>query len=268
MNSFLDYFIVSEVSRNVDAFKKSVYFFKDKDSKGGKINAGPVWDFDWAWKNIWDCSTFSATDGSGWSYKINDCLNYSPYSNGWTVRLLQDENFANALNKRYFELRKSYLSSQYLNSYIDSVQSLVNEAQVRHYTKWPILGSNVGAPEIDFQPSTYAGQVTMFKNWIQTRLTWLDGHMLGQSVTRVDQFETALSYRIFPNPASDVVFLESTSKIMSIDIFNGHGKRILNKVGVSSFSTKLDVSGYSTGVYVVRLKFQENQTINSKLVIR
>jgi hypothetical protein len=182
--------------------------------------------------------------------------------------LLQDENFANALNKRYFELRKSYLSSQYLNSYIDSVQNLVNEAQVRHYTKWPILGSKVGAPEIDFQPSTYAGQVTMFKNWIQTRLTWLDGHMLGQSVTRVDQFETALSYRIFPNPASDVVFLESTSKIMSIDIFNGHGKRILNKVGVSSFSTKLDVSGYSTGVYVVRLKFQENQTINSKLVIR
>ena len=108
----------------------------------------------------------------------------------------------------------------------------------------------------------------MFKNWIQTRLTWLDGHMLGQTVTDVDQFETALSYRIFPNPASDVVFLESTSKIMSIDIFNGHGKRILNKVGVSSFSTKLDVSGYSTGVYVVRLKFQENQTINSKLVIR
>jgi len=268
VNSFIDYFIINEVARNVDGFKKSVFFFKDKDSKGGKINAGPVWDFDWAWKNIWDCSTFSATDGSGWSYKINDCLTYSPYSNGWMVRLLQDENFANALNKRYFELRKSYLSSQYLNSYIDSVQSLVNEAQVRHYAKWPILDSKVGAPEVDSQPSTYAGQVTMFKNWIQTRLTWLDSHMLGQSVTDVDQFETALSYRVFPNPASDVVFLESSSKIMSIDIFNGNGKRILNKVGVSSFSTKLDVLGYSPGIYVVQLKIQGNQTISSKLVIR
>jgi len=268
VNSFLDYFIVSEVSRNVDGFKKSVYFFKDKDSKGGKINAGPVWDFDWAWKNIWDCSTFQATDGSGWSYRINDCPNIWPNSNGWMVRLLQDDNFANALNKRYFELRKSYLSSEYLNSYIDSVQNLANEAQNRHYSKWPILGSKAGAPEVDFQPSTYAGQVTMFKNWIQTRLTWLDGHMLGQSVTDVDQFETALSYRIFPNPASDVVFVESSSKIVSLDIFNGNGKRILNKVGISSFSTKLDVSGYSPGIYVVRLKIEGNQTINSKLVIR
>ncbi len=268
VNSFLDYFIVSEVSRNVDGFKKSVYFFKNKDSKGGKINAGPVWDFDWAWKNIWDCSTFAATDGSGWSYLINDCLNAPPYSNGWMVRLLQDTDFANALNKRYFELRKSYLSSQYLNSYIDSVQNLASEAQVRHYSKWPILSKNVVAPEVDFQPSTYAGQVSMFKNWIQTRLTWLDGHMLGQSITGTDKFETVLSYRIFPNPAKDVICLESTIEISSLDIFNSDGKCMTNKTGLSAFSTKLDVSGFSSGIYVIRFKTKGNQIINSKLVIR
>jgi len=268
VNSFLDYFIINEVARNVDGFKKSVYFFKDKDSKGGKINAGPVWDFDWAWKNIKDCSTFQATDGSGWSYRINDCPNIWPNSNGWMVRLLQDENFANALNKRYFELRKSYLSSQYLNSYIDSVQNLVNEAQVRHYTKWPILSNSVGAPEVDFRPTTYAGEVTKFKNWIQTRLTWLDGHMLGQSVTGVDQFETASNYRIFPNPASDVVFLESTSEIQSLEVFHSNGKQMLNESEISAFSTKLDVSGFSPGIYVVRLKTKGNQIVNSKLVVR
>jgi len=268
VNSFLDYFIINEVARNVDGFKKSVYFFKDKDSKGGKINAGPVWDFDWAWKNIKDCSTFQATDGSGWSYRINDCPNIWPNSNGWMVRLLQDENFANALNKRYFELRKSYLSSQYLNSYIDSVQNLVNEAQVRHYTKWPILSNSVGAPEVDFRPTTYAGEVTKFKNWIQTRLTWLDGNMLGQSVTGVDQFETASNYRIFPNPASDVVFLESTSEIQSLEVFHSNGKQMLNESEISAFSTKLDVSGFSPGIYVVRLKTKGNQIVNSKLVVR
>jgi len=268
VNSFLDYFIVNEVARNVDGFKKSVYFFKNKDSKGGKINAGPVWDFDWAWKNIWDCSTFAATDGSGWSYLINDCLNTPPYSNGWMVRLLQDTDFANALNKRYFELRKSYLSSQYLNSYIDSVQNLASEAQVRHYSKWPILSENVVAPEVDFQPSTYAGQVTKFKNWIQTRLTWLDGHMLGQSITGIDKFESAFSYRIFPNPAHDVAFLESSSEISSLDIFNSNGTCLLNKSGISAFSTKLDVSGLSKGIYVLRFRTKENQTISSKLIIR
>lgn len=269
VNSFLDYFIVSEVARNVDAFKKSVYFFKDKDSKGGKINAGPVWDFDWAWKNIWDCSTFQATDGSGWSHRINDCPNIWPNSNGWMVRLLQDENFANALNKRYFELRKSHLSNEYLNSYIDSVQNLANEAQARHYSKWPILGTSIGAPEVDSQPSTYAGQVTKFKDWIQTRLTWLDGHMLGQStVTDVDRFETAFSYRIFPNPASEFVFFEASSKIKNIAIYKSNGICVFLKDNISAFSTKLDVSGYSTGIYIVRLKIEGNQIFSSRLTIR
>ena len=268
VNSFIDYFIVNEVARNVDGYKKSVFFFKDKDSKGGKINAGPVWDFDWAWKNIRDCRTFQATDGSGWSYLINDCLSSPPYSNGWTVRLLQDENFSNALNNRYFELRKSFLSSEYLNSYIDSVKNLASEAQVRHYAKWQIIGSAVGAPEVDYQPSTYAGQVDKFKSWIQTRLTWLDSHMLGKStVTSTDGFETTFSYRIFPNPANDVVFLESSSEIQDIEVFQSSGKLILSKPGISAFSTKLDVSGFYPGVYLVRMRTRGNHSITEKLVI-
>jgi len=269
VNSFIDYFIVNEVARNVDGFKKSVFFFKDKDSKGGKINAGPVWDFDWAWKNIWDCKAFQATDGSGWSYLINNCLGSPPYSNGWTVRLLQDENFANALNNRYFELRKSFLSSEYLKSYIDSVQNLASEAQVRHYAKWQIIGSAVGAPEVDYQPSTYAGQVDKFKSWIQTRLNWLDSHMLGKStVTSTDRFETAFSHRIFPNPANDVVFLESSSEIQNIEVFQSSGKLMMSKPGISAFSTKLDLSGFMPGIYLVRMKTKGNHTITEKLVIR
>lgn len=38
--SFRDYFILSEVTRNVDAYKKSRYFFKDRESNGGKIHSG------------------------------------------------------------------------------------------------------------------------------------------------------------------------------------------------------------------------------------
>jgi len=268
VNSFIDYFIVSEVSRNVDGFKKSCYFFKDKDSKGGLIHAGPVWDFDWAWKNIWDCTPFQATDGSGWSYKINDC-DIWPNSNGWTVRLLQDENFANKLNDRYFELRKSFLSTEYLNSFIDSVQNIAKDAQPRHYTKWPILSASVGAPEVDSQPGTYAGQVTKFKNWIQTRLTWLDGHMLGKStITATDRFETEFNYRIFPNPATDLVFLESSDEIKSIEVYQSTGKCVLNKTGLILFSTKIDVSGFAPGIYLIRLKTKGNHTITSKLIIQ
>ncbi len=91
VNSFIDYLIINELARNNDGFKKSSYFHKNKDSTTAiaKLNAGPVWDFDWAWKNINECSIFAATDGSGWAHQVNDC---SPDVNspGWYVRLLQD----------------------------------------------------------------------------------------------------------------------------------------------------------------------------------
>jgi hypothetical protein len=49
-NSFADYLICNEFSWNGDGFAKSMYFYKDKDSKDPKIYAGPVWDFDWSLK--------------------------------------------------------------------------------------------------------------------------------------------------------------------------------------------------------------------------
>jgi hypothetical protein len=268
INSFIDYFIVSEVSRNVDGYKKSCYFFKDRNSAGGKINAGPVWDFDWAWKNIWDCSSFAATDGSGWSYKINDCGDIYPNSNGWVVRLLQDPEFANALHKRYFELRNSYLSFEYLQSYTDSVQSLADQAQQRHYTKWPILSQSVGAPEVDSQPSTYSGQVAKFSDWIKTRLTWLDVHFPGKSVTSVEPNQTNFSYRMFPNPTSESVYIEASTEICEIEVFHSSGSREIHISGLSDFETQLDVSKLSSGIYVVRIKMRGKPTLNSKLIIQ
>jgi len=267
-NSFIDYFIVSEVSRNVDGFKKSCYFFKDKNSKGGKIHAGPVWDFDWAWKNIWDCSFYQSTVGSGWSYKVNDCGNIYPNSNGWIVRLLQDQEFANALNKRYFELRNSYLSNNRLKNYIDSVKSLVNEAQVRHYTKWNILSAKVGAPEVDSQPSTYAGQVNQFYSWITTRLNWLDGNMPGKSTpTSVEPNQASVSYRLFPNPATMVVHVEASVEIQNIELFNSSGKCLLYQFGLSAFEIHLDVSNLPRGVYLARISTVGKKQFNSKLII-
>jgi len=266
LNSFMDYFIVSEVSRNVNAYKKNCYYFKNKNSKDSKIHSGPVWDFDSAFKNIVGCEPYAATDGSGWSYKINVCTTNKTNSNDWIVRLLQDPAFATAVSTRYFEMRKTYLSTQYLNTFIDSIQNKAMEAQVRHYTKWPILGSSVGTPEVDAQPDTYVGQVAKFKDWIQTRLTWLDGHMVG-GPNSVPVMETDFSYRIFPNPTHDLLYLESSYEIQGVEIFTSQGTCVMMKDGLSTYSTQLNVSTYSHGIYFVQLKTKGNQIIHSKLVV-
>jgi hypothetical protein len=164
--SFIDYFIVNEVSRNAGGFKKSVFFHKDKYSKGGKLKAGPVWDFDWAWKDMQGvCTYFQGYSGAGWAHKINDCFTDN-YSTGWYIRLMQDSTFSNELRCRYEAYRQTMLDTTNLFAYIDSMGARIQNAQVRHFQKWPILGRSGPAPDFGVLATTYTG------NWTPSKAGW------------------------------------------------------------------------------------------------
>jgi len=268
MNSFLDFFIVSEVSRNMNAYRKNAYYFKNKDSKDNKIHSGPVWDFDVAFKNLVDdCTAYSATDGSGWAYKINDCAGLKTSSNGWIVRLLEDPAFKNALYNRYTLMRTTYISNNYMNNFIDSVKNLVSEAQVRHYDKWKILSTNAGPDEVDVQPSTYQGHVDKLKSWIQTRLNWLDINIPGNP-SGVRAIDSKFSCRVYPNPASSVVYLESSSQISEYKIFRIDGVCVVARDGLSTYSADLNISALKSGIYLVQIKTKDSHIFNSRFAVR
>jgi CotH kinase protein/Secretion system C-terminal sorting domain len=264
VNSFADYFILGELSRNVDAYKKSRFYFKDKDSNGGLIHSGPPWDYDWAWKDITeDCIHFNQTDGSGWAYRVNDCVDW-PIPPSWEIRLLQDDEFANKINTRYFKLRKTILGETYLYNVIDSVASLLNEAQERHYRKWPILGINVGTGEYGEQPGTFAGEIEKFKGWIARRLAWLDDNMVGDSVI-IDEENPAI-LRVFPNPAENTLHVESDEIISRIAIFSLTGNQILDKTDCGDYITSVNVAQLKPGLFIVRIFFNSGEIVSQRFV--
>lgn len=265
VNSFVDYFILEELSRNVDGYKKSRYFYKDRDSKGGKINSGPPWDFDWAYKDVLEgCIHTDPTDGSGWAYRINEC-DVSPVPPSWEVRLLEDENFANRIHDRYFQLRKTYLSETYLHHVIDSVAYLLDEAQQRHYEKWPILGINVGTEESGEQPLTYAGEIEKFKNWIHRRLTWLDENMVGRATTSGGEIKP-VTFRVFPNPASESLYVESEETISRVSIFSLTGNLIYSIADAGNYRVTVDVSGMPPGLYIISATSSSGNIFSSKFL--
>ncbi|HRH39102.1 MAG TPA: CotH kinase family protein, partial [Flavobacteriales bacterium] len=203
--SFINYFLVNELSRNNDGFKKSVYFHKDKYSNGGKLKAGPVWDFDWAWKNLYGCDIFDNIDGSGWAHLINDCPTDN-YSCGWYVRLLQDSSFANELHCTYEAQRAAALSTESIFAYIDSVGARVQNAQARHFQKWPLLGLSGPAPEVLACATTYNAELDTLKGWIAQRLAWLDANMPGLcSQESVSENAGATALTCYPNPTTGLV---------------------------------------------------------------
>lgn len=265
VNSFIDYFIVNEVARNNDGFKKSQYFHKDKN---GKIVAGPVWDFDWAWKNIDECFIFRAVDGSGWAYKINDC-NPDVYSPAWLEKLFQDEKFKNDVNCRYFQARETYLSNDAIFTAIDSLYNLVKNAQVKHFQKWQILGINVGAPEVDQQPVTYLGEVDKLKNWITKRLIWLDINMPGKcSSTGINEIAGGIELKIYPNPAHSVVNVVSGNEIATLRISDITGKTLFFNPAVNSSSTQIDVSSFTRGMLIMNLFDIDGNSISGKILLK
>jgi len=265
VESFIDYFLVSEISRNNDGYKKSQYFHKDKN---GKIVAGPVWDFDWAWKNINQCYIFKATDGSGWSYKVNDC-NPDVKSPDWMVRLFTDEKFKNEVNCRYFEARANQMSNKAVFAMMDSLYNVVKNAQVKHFQKWQILGKNVGAPEVDAQPATYTGEVEKLKNWITLRLNWLDKNMPGKcSTVNTYQLAENKGIRIYPNPATDELNIISGETISSVQIFDLAGKTILVNHAVNAEMIRIDVSAFNPGMVIVKMIDMKGNSVSKKIVVK
>lgn len=268
-NSFVDYFILGEVSRSVDAYKKSKFFFKDLDSKGGLIHSGPPWDFDWAYKNIpegnnqFECY-YGNTDGSGWAYKAYLC-NHSPKFPGWVARLMQDPAFVNAVKTRYLNLRKSFLSKTNVNQLIDSLSGILHEAQVRHFAKWDILGKNtLGAPEVDAQPITFSGAINQIKNWLDIRLQWLDRNLPG-TVTKISQ-DVKTEFTIYPNPTRADIHIESSHRIKNVEIYSSVGSILYsNKFA----DTKISISSndFSKGMLFCKLYFENGLTHTKKLLI-
>ena len=257
--SFIDYFIVNEFARNVDGFKKSRNFYKDKSSKDSLIYAGPVWDFDWAYKD----HSSSMINGSGWRHDYSGPTDVKPP--GWYIRLLQDTTFANELNCRYFNLRNTILDTTNIFSFIDSLSSMVSEPQNRHYTRWPILGINVGTPEVGIQPTSYSGEIIKFKNWINERLIWLDANMPG-NCPNVSVSENKKTYLVtYPNPSSNIVNIYSEASIKNITLFDNVGRLIFKKENIYSKNFQMNVSDLH-GFFTFKIELSNKEVINKNII--
>jgi hypothetical protein len=253
VSSFINYFLVNEVSRNNDGFKKSVYFHKDRNSNGGKLKAGPVWDFDWAWKDLASCEIFSNTDGSGWAHHINDCFTDN-YSCGWYIRLLQDPAFRNELRCTYDDYRSTFLNAPYIHAYMDSIAARVQNAQARHFQKWPLLGVSGPAPELNASAATYAAELDTLKAWIDRRLQWLDQNIPGVC-TPVSVMEAVpeAHVSVYPNPSNGQVHFQGeltgsgTARLLVKDVT---GRLIhAQEIRTNHFSLVLDLPGAGTYLY-------------------
>ncbi len=167
--SLMDYLFLNEMSKNVDGYRLSTFMYKDKRSKGGKLNIGPAWDYDIAWFNADYCESFLVT---GWAYDLNYVCAGAAVP-AWWERLRQDSLFNQHLYCRWNYLRSNVYSFDSLFAFIDSTAAYIDEGQQRNFVTWPIIGVATW-PEPTPLPQTYAEEIARLKNWISVRFAWLD----------------------------------------------------------------------------------------------
>ncbi|MAH82924.1 MAG: hypothetical protein CMC21_06715 [Flavobacteriaceae bacterium] len=156
LNSFVDFFIINELTGNVDGYRLSTYMHKDR---GKKLKMGPIWDLNIAYGNS------SRVPVDDWianynSYVPNDAW-LVPF---WWKKLLEDPIFKSALKVRWQVLRSNVLSNSSIINLIDDTSKYLidNGAIERNYDRWTGI------------PIDYSGAVNDLKSYLNSRLLWID----------------------------------------------------------------------------------------------
>jgi hypothetical protein len=169
VDSFVDFFILTELGNNVDGYRLSTWLTKDRDEK---LKMGPIWDFNLAYGNANYCA---AERYDVWAYRLSERCPGDFYPVPfWWMRLMQDPAFKEAVKTRFTALRQGVLSDASITSKIESYRELLDNSNNAGYnfTRWPILGEWVW-PNF-FVGQTYSEEVDYLKEWTLNRAAWLD----------------------------------------------------------------------------------------------
>ena len=166
--SFVDQVIVHEFTRNMDAYVRSQYFYKDRNTK---IFAGPLWDYDLI-AGAGTSGLFANLSTEGWQYESN--ASRISTTADWFPLLIAEPAFHAALVARWRELRQGLLSDAAIQGRINSLTSNLEGAASRNFEKWPNL-TDRGISYFETPvAATWPGQVNAMQEWLIRRAAWLD----------------------------------------------------------------------------------------------
>lgn len=210
--SFVDNQWLVEITKQIDGYRLSTYFHKGRT---GRIRALPVWDYN---LSLFNADYNGGDAATGWYHAT---LNSADYY--YWPRLHQDPNYRLLHWDRYWVLRRGLFATDAILNYIDGLAGqlvdgsttpvtngmanqspLAENPAMRHFRKWPILGTYVwpnpanyanrtkfwNGATLDPDPYTSAdGEVDAMKDFLRQRLAWIDDqNYVGNTIYRPPVF--------------------------------------------------------------------------------
>ena len=266
VNSFIDFMLINEISKNIDGYRISTFLHKQRVSEGGKLVAGPLWDFNFSWGNANYCEGGLT---AGWEIDYNEaCGGGGGLSNPfWWIRFTEDPEFTHALNCRWQELRMTTLHTDTIIAFIDEMEVYLEEPADRNFQKWPILGTYVWPN--NFVGSTYTEEMDYLRDWATDRLSWMDANMFGSCEDlNVPEIENT-DFQLFPNPTTGKTTMQFAQFIAEgrIEIRNNMGQIIAKIPFENKNQYEIDLAQYAPAIYTIQL-FDKEQMVSNQKIIR
>jgi hypothetical protein len=261
LKSFINFFLVNEISKNVDGYRISSFIHKLRTSEGGVIYAGPLWDFNLAFGNANYCQGWST---EGWQKDFYlACGGKVPF---WWNKLVLDTYFTHDLKCHWLQMRQSAWHTDSLMARIDSLANYLEEAQQRNFQRWEIHSTYIWPNE--FVGDNYEEDVSFLKNWITSRVLWMDDNMPGDCPDLGVVQEKVTRLQVAPNPSHEHFNFTFGSFVSdgSILIKDLNGKILFLDTKISGKGYLLSLPNMTTGLYHYQVVL-DGQVENGKLII-
>jgi hypothetical protein len=172
VESFIDMMFINEITKGIDNYNFSSYFYKQNDDDGGLLVYGPAWDYNIGYGNVNYGNDWHASETYGWCYTQWGRIY-------WFKRLMEDPEFRNKVYCRWTAFRDGIFSDSSMLNIIDSCVNVLGDAVDRNFNKYPILGEYIW-PAIPPFPETHQGEVENLQVWLLDRLQWMDDQWYGR----------------------------------------------------------------------------------------
>ncbi len=158
MDSFVDWYLINEITHNPDA--KMVYSCFMNLKRGEKLKMGPIWDFDLAFGN---------TD-----YYRRGPEEFWIRHSDWFNKLMSDQAFRNRVKERF-------------NYFYNHLPDIINEIDLTaQYLKYSMAANEerwhtfytYSRPNVEIWGS-YQNEVQSVKEWLTARMEWLKVQFAG-----------------------------------------------------------------------------------------
>lgn len=156
VDTYVDWYVISEITKTNDASLYTSCYMNI--APGGKLNMGPIWDFDICMGN----TKWNGTDGRGPE-------GYWNRESPWFGRMLQDPAFVQKVRERigYFKSNLSVILAR-----VDGQAAYAGLSVVEDNRLWQNL-KPTGTADSEVK-TAFRQEVRAMKEWLTARLDWLD----------------------------------------------------------------------------------------------